>query len=53
LVASILTVVYHMLKNHISYQTWAPTTLSNDAPWIAAKLAQRIKDYDVRYSAAA
>jgi len=54
--ASILTAVYHMLKNHMSYQDLGPDHfVKRDAARIAAKLARRIKDlgYDVKYSLAA
>ncbi len=54
--ASILTAVYHMLKNHMSYQDLGPDHfVKRDAARIAAKLARRIKDlgYDVQYSLAA
>jgi transposase len=54
--ASILTAVYHMLKNHAPYQDLGPDYfVKRDPARIAAKLAQRIKDlgYQVQYSAAA
>jgi transposase len=54
--ASILTAVYHMLKNHTPYHDLGPDHfVKRDPARIAAKLAQRIKDlgYDVQYSAAA
>jgi transposase len=54
--ASILTAVYHMLKDGTSYQDLGHDHfVKRDAARIAAKLAQRIKDlgYDVQYSAAA
>jgi transposase len=54
--ASILTAVYHMLKNPAPYQDLGPDYfVKRDPARIAAKLAQRIKDlgYDVQYSAAA
>jgi transposase len=54
--ASILTAVYHMLKNHMSYQDLGPDHfIKRDAARIAAKLARRIKDlgYDVQYNLAA
>jgi transposase len=54
--ASILTAVYHMLKNHAPYQDLGPDYfVKRDPARIAAKLAQRIKDlgYEVQYSAAA
>jgi transposase len=54
--ASILTAVYHMLKNHVPYQDLGPDYfVKRDPTRIAAKLTQRIKDlgYDVQYSAAA
>jgi transposase len=54
--ASILTAVYHMLKNHAPYQDLGPDYfVKRDPARIAAKLAQRIKElgYEVQYSAAA
>jgi transposase len=54
--ASILTAVYHMLKNHVPYQDLGPDYfVKRDPARIAAKLAQRIKDlgYKVQYSTAA
>jgi transposase len=55
-VASILTAVYHMLKNHVPYHDLVPDHfVRRDPARIAAKLAQRIMDlgYEVQYSAAA
>jgi len=54
--ASILTAVYHMLKNHVPYHDLGPDHFVKRNPArIAAKLAQRIKDLgsEVQYSAAA
>jgi hypothetical protein len=49
--ASILTAVYHMLKNHVPYHDLGPDHFVKRNPArIAAKLAQRIKDlgYEVQ-----
>ena len=54
--ASILTAVYHMLKEGVFYQDLgADYLVKRDAAGTVAKLARRIKDlgYDVQYQAAA
>lgn len=54
--ASILTAVYHMLKNQVPYQDLGPDHLAKrDAARTAARLARRFKElgYDVQYKAAA
>ena len=54
--ASILTAVYHMLKEGVFYQDLGANYLvKRDAAGTVAKLARRIKDlgYDVQYQAAA
>lgn len=54
--ASILTAVYHMLKNQVPYQELGPDHLvKRDAARTAARLARRFKElgYDVQYKAAA
>jgi transposase len=53
---SILTAVYHMLKNHVPYhELGSDHSVKRDPARIATKLAQRIKDLgdDVQYSVAA
>ena len=54
--ASILTAVYHMLKEGVFYQDLGANYLvKRDAAGTVAKLARRIKElgYDVQYQAAA